>query len=252
MCFFGAVVLTIASVMSFNHAPSTVPVIPKPEFSIFIINATCALFAFLLVLFPTNWKLQAAILLIQSISTPLTGYEVLGTFLYAAFIILCFVNGFFKTHFYKKNIAFSLIWIFVLIGYGFYSFANCECYKRCFYSLTLEIAVSVFFFGFYYYVYKKLESLLVTLVPAKAGKKTNQNLPEAGTTLHLSDFDLTERQIKMIMEYLATQKSYPEMSRQFNTSVSTIKKDMRIIFECFNVSNLKELHILLLQYIVKP
>lgn len=254
MCFFATLVLAIASVMSFNHKPVHMTVIPNPQYTIFGINSLSALFALILVIFPTSWKTMASLLLFQSISTTLTGYDTLGTFLYSGCIILCFCNGFFKTRLKLKILIFIIIWMLVLAGYGFYALNNDNpefIGIRGLYRLILEIAISIFFFGFYFYIYKKLEVLLVTLVPAKNVMNTNEKLPKPGSTLYLSDFNLTERQTKLVLEYLNTQKNYEALSEQFYISKSTVKKDMTEVFEKFSVTNLKELHILLLQYIVK-
>lgn len=240
--------------MSYNHTPTHLTVIPKPEYTIFFINAISAILALLLCIFPKNWQAMVSLLLFQSISTTITGYDTLGTFLYSGCIILCFCNGFFKKSLKIKILGFILIWALVLAGYGFYAIHNQDPEFngiRGVYRLLLEIAVSIFFFGFYFYIYKKLEVLLVTLVPAKTVINTNEKLPAAGSTIYLSEFNLTERQAKLVLEYLATQKNYEALSEQFFISKSTVKKDMTEVFEKFSVTNLKELHILLLQYIVK-
>lgn len=250
-CLLGTIVLITASVMSYKHIPRYVSIFPKPEYTIFAINAFSAFLAFLLVIFPNNWKAQVFVLFIQAISTTCTGFETLGTFLYSAVIILLFVNGFFKTYLRGKIITIILVWTLILVGYAFYVLKNGHFCRRAFYRLALEVSVSMFFFGFYFYIYKRMESLLVTLVPAKSNISSHSDLPAAGTTLHLSNYGLTERQINLVLSYLTTQKSYEELSEQFYISKSTVKKDMTEIFEKFGVSNIKELHILLLQYIVK-
>ena len=57
--------------------------------------------------------------------------------------------------------------------------------------------------------------------------------------------------INLVLEYIDSKKSYSELSRQFNISLSTVKKDMTEIFEKFDVQNIRDLHILLIQYFVK-
>ena len=251
MCLFAFIVLCVASAMSFLHHPKSFSVIPKPEYTIFIVNFISAISCLFLVFKPENWKAQCLILFIQSVSTTLTGYNTLGTFLYSALIILLFVNGFFKTQLKEKFISLCIIWAAVCFGYGIYAMNNDAFGKRGIYMFLLEISLSIFFFGFYYYVYKKIETLLVTLVPVKPLPNNGIKLPALGTELHLSDYSLTERQVKLVLEYLATQKNYEALGEQFYISKSTVKKDMTVIFEKFGVTNLKELHILLLQFIVK-
>lgn len=251
MCLFAFFVLCVASAMSFQHHPAHFSVVPKPEYTIFAINSLSAAFCLFLIIKPDNWKTQCSLLFIQSVFTTLTGYDTLGTFLYAAFIILLFVNGFFKRHLKEKISILCLIWAAVCIGYGLYAINNEEFGGRGIYRFMLQVAVSVFFFGFYYFIYKKIEILLVTLVPAKALPNNGIKLPALGTELHLSDYNLTERQIKLVLEYLNTQKNYEALGEQFFISKSTVKKDMTEVFDKFGVTNLKELHILLLQFIVE-
>lgn len=116
--------------------------------------------------------------------------------------------------------------------------------------IHISVATSLFFFAFYFYVYKKLETLLIPLTTA-IPQNPNIKLPPKGTSLHLSNYGLTERQIDLVMEYISSQKSYSQLANQFRVSTSTVKKDMSEVFEKFQVQNLKELHILLLQYFVK-
>lgn len=247
MCLFAFLVLLCASVMSYKHSRPHNTVIPKQEFSIFFINCCSALLAFALVLKPTYWKGQFLLVFVQAVCTTLTGYCALGTFLYAAFVIIGLINGFFKTKSHLKIGIILLIWLFVLVGYGYYAV---QFGTRGVMYIFISLATSLFFFGFYFYVYKKLESLLIPLVPAKV-RRPNTNMPPIGTELYLSDYGLSERQIKLVLSYLTSLKSYEQLASEFLISTSTVKKDMIEVFEKFNVKNIKELHILLIQYFVK-
>lgn len=248
MCFFAAIVLLIGTVMSFNHTPLRYTIIPKPEVSIFIINLTCTLLCTFLIVRPSNFYVQASIMLIQAITTTLTGFETLGTFLYESAIVLCFCNGFFKSNLKKKIYAFILIWILVLTGYGYSEIINNPVRGK--YMIVLECGISFFFFSFYYYVYKKLESLLSVLVPAKKLLISKINLPVPGSTLSLKDYKLSERQIQFTLEYLKTKDNYESIAKKFFLSKSTVKREMTQVFPKFGVTNLNDLHMLLLQYIV--
>lgn len=247
MCFFAFLVLLCAAVMSYKHPREKHTVIPKQDVTVFVINSVSAAIALALTFKPSVWQAQVFLLFIQAASTTLTGYNTLGTFLYSAFVILCFANGFFKTRVKLKITCIFVVWIAILVGYGYYAL---QWGTRGVMYIHISIATSLFFFAFYFYVYKKLETLLVPLVPAKP-QKSDIKLPPKGTTLHLSRYGLTERQIDFVMEYLSSQKMYKELADQFFVSVSTVKKDMTEIFEKFNVQNIKELHILLLQYFVE-
>lgn len=247
MCFFAFLVLLCAAVMSYKHPREKQTVIPNQNVTVFVINSVSAAIALALTFKPSVWQAQVSLLFIQAVSTTLTGYNTLGTFLYSAFIILCFANGFFKTKVRLKITCILVAWIAVLVGYGYYAL---QWGTRGVMYIHISVATSLFFFAFYFYVYKKLETLLVPLVPVKP-LKSDIKLPLKGTTLHLSKYGLTERQIDFVMEYLVSQKTYKELANQFFVSVSTVKKDMTEVFEIFNVQNIKDLHILLLQYFVE-
>ena len=122
MCFLSSFALIIAAITSYNHEPSSFVIFPNPKISVFVINSVCALICICLTIFPHNVVLQCSILFIQAITTTLTNYEMLGTFLYAAFIILCFCNGFFKTKLKEKIAAIIFVWFIVLILYGYEAF----------------------------------------------------------------------------------------------------------------------------------
>lgn len=248
MCFFAFLVLLCAAVMSYKHPREKNTIIPFQDISIFAINSVSAVIALALTFKPSVWQAQVFLLFIQACTTTLTGYNTLGTFLYSAFIILCFANGFFKTKVRLKISCILIAWIAVLIGYGYYAI---QWGTRGVMYIHISIATSLFFFAFYFYVYKKLETLLVPLVPAKP-QKSDIKLPQQGTSLYLSNYGLTERQTNLVLEYLSSEKTYSELAKQFYISESTVKKDMTEIFEKFNVQNIKDLHILLLQYFVKP
>lgn len=246
MCFFAFLVLLCAAVMSFKHPREKTTVIPKQDITVFCINALSAATALFLIIKPSIWQAQVSLLFVQAVSTTLTGYNTLGTFLYSAFIILCFANGFFKTRVRLKITCILLAWIAVLVGYGYYAL---QWGMRGIMYIHISVATSLFFFAFYFYVYKKLEILLIpltTVIPTQ-----DIDLPPKGTFLYLSKYKLSERQIDLVLEYIKSQKSYTQMANQFHISTSAIKKDMSAVFEKFHVKNVKELHILLLQYVVK-
>ena len=81
--------------------------------------------------------------------------------------------------------------------------------------------------------------------------KSNITLPEkAGSKINLKDYNLTDRQISLIKSYLRTNASYSELANEHNISISLVKYEMRLIFSLFEVPNLRELHVLLYQYVI--
>lgn len=229
---------TIFSIINNNDIPTVIPfhttVVP-------IINGASALLCLILLFIKENYRLQCLILFIQGICTALTGYEVLGAFLYSAMILLLFVNNFFTTNAKKKVSILVLIWILTvlsLLPFGFQRF-------------LLEFVISFFFAGFYAYVYKKLEHILSVFIPAKNDSQIIDKLPERGSKINLEEFGLSERQIKFVKDYLKNKSSYKELGEKYFTSTSTVKKEMREVFDKFNVKNINELYMLLVQFVIE-
>ena len=157
MLLVSFIILTVASVLSFFLEPCKTTIIPFPQYTVPFINSFSALFCFFLFFKPSFYKGQCLILIIQSITTTLTGYEILGTFLYFAAILILFCEGYFKNNFKQKILFIIVCWFFVTLGvipFGFHRF-------------ILELAVSLFFLGFYIFLYSKLKDLL-----KKRGKLT--------------------------------------------------------------------------------
>ena len=115
----------------------------------------------------------------------------------------------------------------------------------------LELVISFFFAGFYAYVYKKMEHTFSIFIPAKNNLEILNKLTERGSKIKLEEFGLSERQIKFVKDYLKNKSSYKELSEKYFISTSTVKKDMNDVFTKFNVKNINELYLLLIQFEVE-
>ncbi|MBR1639888.1 MAG: hypothetical protein IJ688_10930 [Treponema sp.] len=238
----GFLILSVAAVISLMVEAETRTILPAPEITIPVINSLCALAALVQFFFPNKHIISYSVMLIQSVSTILTGYETLGVFLFTALIILMFCNKDLRNHFYAKFIpllAVLLLSLFGVLPFGLFRF-------------ILAFAESVFFLSFYFCIYKKLENLLSSIAPAfRSAEKLNISLPEAGQTILLSDLGLNERQQNFIFDILNSNSSYNDLSQKYYVSTSTVKKEMADAFRLVGVKNLEELRILLLQYRVR-
>ena len=155
--------------------------------------------------------------------------------------LLLFANKFFTTNAKKKISIFVVIWILTvlsLIPFGIQRF-------------FLELVISFFFAGFYAYVYKKMEHTLSVFIPAKNNLESLINLPERGSKINLEEFGLSERQINLVKDYLTNKTGYKELGQKYFMSTSTVKKDMNDVFKKFDVKNINELYLLLIQFEVE-
>ena len=153
-------------------------------------------------------------------------------------LILLFCNKFFVTNARKKISIISICWLLTMT-----SLIPLDISR-----FLLALLLTAFFAGFYAYIYTKLEDNLHLFVPIKPIFNQTIKLPEVGSKIILSDFDLTKRQINFLKDCMYTKLSYKEIADKYMVSISTVKKDMTDIFSIFGVQNKNELTLLLSQY----
>ncbi|MCR4735272.1 MAG: hypothetical protein K5829_09745 [Treponema sp.] len=235
----GTIILTVAAVISFLIEAEAKTILPHPEIIVPIINTLSAVSALIYFIFPQLKVLAYIIMLVQGISTVITGYETLGVFLFTALGILAFCNGDLRKKFKLKTSLFLTIWFVSLFGilpFGLPRF-------------ILAFAESFLFLTFYFCIYKKLAKLLAPISPVfETITDIKIKLPEAGKKIYLSDLDLNERQQKFIFDNLKLKSNYHDLSEKYYVSTSTVKKEMVDAFNKIGVSNLEELRLLLMQY----
>ncbi len=235
------ILLSIATIISFKNKNFVPTLIPFRTTIVTTINATSALLCFILLFMKENYRLQCFILFVQGICTVLTGHELLGAFLYSAMFVLLFVNKFFTTKSKKKLIFLVSTWLLTI-------FSLLPISQLRF---LIAFLISSFFATFYAYVFKKLEDILSVFIPAKKSIIPAQPFPKQGEELFLKDFNLSERQITILKDFIENKTTYLNLARKYNISISTVKKEMTEIFTRFNVTNNNELYILLKQFVIK-
>ena len=186
------IMLVMATVFSINNNNYVTTIIPFRTTIVPIINGATAFLCFILLFIKENYRLQSLILFIQGICTAITGYEILGAFLYSAMFVILFVNKFFTTNTKKKLIILVCIWILTIFSLLVISYTR---------FITVLI-ISFFFATFYAYIYKKTEDILSIFVPTKTNFLSNNALPKQGEELFLSKFDLSERQIILLKDFI--------------------------------------------------
>ena len=238
----GFIILTAAAVISFLIEAEHKTILPFPEISVPAINTASAIAALIYFIFPHFKWLAYGIMLIQGISTMITGYETLGIFLFTALGIFSFCNGDLRTNFKLKISLFLTTWFASLFGILPFGIAR----------FILSLAESVLFITFYFCIYKKLAKLLAPISPVlDAITDIKINLPEPGKTIYLCDYDLNERQQKFIYDNIKFKSNYHDLSEKYYVSPSTVKKEMVNAFNKIGVKNLEELRLLFMQYEVE-
>ena len=227
--------LALLSAILLNGDPKSI--IPYSKIVIIVTHSVCALLSFISI-FKTGVKLKITVLLIESCLLILTNYEILGIFFFYFAIILLLSNDFFTSKsFFHASILFDFHLVNILL-----------MYTHGWPQTMVALATSVFAFFFFIWIYRILRKKLSCLIPPTVSNNGILQSIKPGSEISLKDYNLTDRQIDLVLDYLHNNLSYNELSEKYYISVSTVKKDFAEIFKIFNVTKLEELHILFLQY----
>lgn len=233
--FVSAIFLFISFVASLQLNLQVETFIPSQTF-VSLIHAVCFLLSLIVIIKPTLY-LEVVIMLCESVLTIMIGYMHLGIFLFYGILILMFVNGKFRRHALVEIIPLVVIHIAAIFS----------CFIHSWIYVIMGIASSFFFAAFLYWIYDILKVKLSCFLPSAA--KHNTVIKQApGEDLHLSDYNLSDRQMNFVLDNLHENRTYKELSEKYFVSLSTVKKDFSELFRVFDVGNLEELHLLLLQY----
>ena len=181
------------------------------------------------------------IFLLESELTILTHYEQLGIFFFYAALILILCKDLVKNKPRNKVFIMFLVHLLTLV----------LSYPHGINRMIINISYSVFCFAFYFWIYYNLKAKLSCLFPQNVRENNTIIGKPAGSTISLSEYGLNERQSNFVIENIHNKLSYKEISEKYFVSISTVKKIFAEVFKIFNVSNIEELRILLLQYQVK-
>lgn len=239
----GFVFLLVAAIvsLSLNGAKnSVIEKIAPTKIVIPTVHFICVALALVFII-NKNIYIMISIFIIESELTILTNYEELGIFFFYASLILILCKDLIKDKPRKK-----IIWLFVL-----HLITLMLTYTHGIKYMLVDISYSVFCFAFYLWIYYSLKSKLSCLFPQNVRENNTIIGKPAGSTISLSDYNLNERQRNFVIENVHNKLSYKEISEKYYVSISTVKKIFAEVFKIFNVSNIEELRLLLLQYQIK-
>lgn len=238
--FIFLIVAGIASLFMNGDKKSIIEKVCDTRIVIPIVHFTCAVIVFFTIFKPCDILLKI-VLMVESVLTINTDYEQLGILFFYATIMLNLCKGVGNRHALRTLIILFIIHIISLLG----------TYTHGWWYTVIAYGSSAFSCVFYYWVYYILKAKLSCVIPTNiANNKTLTNVPQ-GSEISLKDYKLNERQIKFVIECLHNNLSYKELSDKYFVSISTVKKVFAEVYKIFNVSNLNELRMLLLQYQVK-
>ena len=231
--------VTFAMIMNIKVAIPYVSIIPYMPLIKATLNAFCACLSVILIVHPEKKLLTYIVFFVEAGNASLVGFMGIGTSLLCVGIVLCFINGEFAVNRKKKVIMLSIYWLLVTITiYPVLGFT----------FVIFEILGTLFGLTACAALYQKLEGKLSYLLLPSETVTAAITLPPKGSTLKLSDYELTERQIAFIFGSIKHGETYEALGNRYYVSTSVVKKDMAAACKYFGVTNREALRILLLQY----
>ena len=239
----GLIFILTAAIVSlfFNGDPnSIIELIADTSIVIPVVHFICVIITIFYV-FTLNSYLMVTVLIVESELTILTNYEELGIFFFYAVVIYTVCTDLLLNKSKKCIVVLFVIHLITLL----------LTYTHGIKYMFIDIGYSIFCFAFYAWIYHILKVKLSCLIPKNVRENDIFIGKPAGSTIKLSDYNLSERQRTFIMEHIHNKMSYKELSEKYFVSISTVKKIFADTFKVFNVSNIEELRLLLLQYQVE-
>lgn len=233
-------IAAITSLLFDGDPESIIEFVADTRIVIPVVHFICILLTLVYIIRPNSY-LMLSILLIESELTVLTDYRELGTFFFYAAIILILCKDLFEKRWENKIIVLFIIHFITL----------CLTYTHGIKYMLVSMGYSCFCFAFYLWIYSSLKTKLLCLFPDNVLENSTIIDKPTGSTIKLSDYNLNERQTVFLLEHIHNKMSYKEISEKYFVSISTVKKIFADLFKIFNVSNVEELRILLMQYDVK-
>lgn len=231
------VFLAVSFVCSIILDGDPLSIIPKTEIVIPVVHFICAAAALVSIFYPL-FPIQFLIMQVESVLTILTNYEQLGIFLFYGSVFLLLCKDFSSKYTKSKMCIVFLVHVLALIGHVTHGVPY----------MLLSIFTSAFYMAFFVWIYYILKVKFSCFIPTKVTTNSILSNKIPGSQLILSEYDLTERQINFILDYLNENATYKTLSEKYFVSLSAVKKDFRKIFQTFNVSKIEELYILLLKF----
>ncbi len=238
MIFFAAIVQFIGFVISLTVEDFSKSFLPYFETIVPIVNISCFAICIFLVFVPKIKFLQSVVLFIQGIIMTLNNMIFLGVFLYCFGIALLFCYGYLKTRTSRK-VLFAVIPLFL----SFFSILSTSLS-----NFLMAWAYYLFLLFSYFHLYNCIKNSLFDLFPFLSTKISTASLPTPGESINFSKYGLSERQEKIIKDFLKDESNYKKLAEDFVTSESTIKQEMNKICKTFGVENASVLKLLFRQY----
>ncbi len=226
------------SAIILNGDPDSI--IPYSKQVIVTVHTICTLLT-IFTIFKPSTKLHVIVFFIESILLILTNYEMLGVMFFYSALAEIKIMDFMKN---KRPVNMTIIFVLHIINILF-------MYTHGWSRTIITLGTSAFMCTFYLWLYSLLKAKFSCIIPTTISENKCLKNKKVGSLIHLSDYNLSERQMQLILDNLHNNLSYKELSDKYFMSISLVKKEFAYIFKVFDVSKIEELHMLLLQYLVE-
>lgn len=215
-------------------------IVPYSIYFVPAVHALCAVLSFIMI-FKFYYPIMFFMLQLESAICILTNFEILGIFFYYIAVFLIFIIYYqTKPVKYVVCICYSIHLLLLLftINYGWPRF-------------VIDLFTSFYMMAIYLWLYNLLKVRFSCFKPSMIMSNSTIGDRIPGTVLKLSEFELTERQVNFILDYVNNNLSYNDLTEKYYVSLSTVKKEFAEVFKVFGVTKNDELKLLLLQYVVE-
>lgn len=214
--------------------------IPYARIFIPIIHGICSIVAFILI-FKFDYIILYFLFQVESLVCIITRYEILGIFFFFISIFLIFII-YYQTRPVKYIVCVSYAVHLCALAYTFtYGWTN----------FLIAVFTSFYMFVVYFWLYNLLKVRFACFKPSMIMNNSTIGDKLPGTTLYLSEFNLTERQISFVLDFVNNNLTYNDLTEKYYVSLSTVKKEFTEVFKIFGVTKNDELKLLLLQYVIE-
>lgn len=205
----------------------------------FVFNCLSAIIT-LISIFSSRKAIHGYIYYIEGILILFCGYPLIAIFFYFMGLFLLFTTNCSFVRTIVFNVSSIFIWFLCVIINTIYDLK----------LMLISISISVFIFSLYLYFCQKLERIFMPeLTDLREVKKIP--MPIVNSKLYISKFDLTERQKKILYDYIKNDIAYKNLADKYYTSISTIKNEMSEVSEYFGCDTSDQLKKLLSHFDVR-
>lgn len=189
-------------------------------------------------IFKDNIFIKFALFQIESCVAIYTGFAPIGMFLFYSSIFVLYIFYFSENKYFWHLLGVFSLHIFFLIIDPSSDYT----------TKVVNIPSTFFMLIMFIYFYDILRNKFSSFVPKAITLNSNLGDKKPGDVVKLSDYNLTERQINFVYDYIIENLSYNELSEKYFVSLSTVKKEFSDTYKILGVTKLSELKILLLQF----